>query len=88
MPDLRLAGCSPEPLAHYLKALGVLRLVSEQADPDARGFWDGDIFVLRTSLDEPALLSFFAERYAPTPLLSPWNGGSGFPSCRASSGQC
>lgn len=78
MPDLRLAGCSPEPLAHYLKALGVLRLVSEQADPDARGFWDGDTFVLRSSLDEPALLAFFTDRYAPTPLLSPWNGGSGF----------
>ncbi len=78
MPDLRLEGCSPEPLAHYLKALGVLRLVSEQADPLARGFWDGDTFVLRSNLDEPALLAFFADRYVPTPLISPWNGGSGF----------
>lgn len=78
MPDLRLEGCSPEPLAHYLKALGVLRLVSEQADPDARGRWDGDTFVLRSRLDADALLEFFADRYAPTPLISPWNGGSGF----------
>jgi len=78
MPDLRLEGCSPEPLAHYLKALGVLRLVSEQADPHARGFWDGDTFVLRSRLGEPALLEFFTSRYTPTPLLSPWNGGSGF----------
>lgn len=78
MPDLRLEGCSPEPLAHYLKALGILRLVSEQADPDARGFWDGDTFVLRSRLDAATLLEFFADKYAPTPLISPWNGGSGF----------
>lgn len=78
MPDLRLEGCSPEPLAHYLKALGILRLVSEQIAPDARGCWDGDTFVLRSRLDAAALLAFFADRYAPTPLISPWNGGSGF----------
>ena len=28
----KLEGCRPQPLAGYLKALGVLRLVSEQAD--------------------------------------------------------
>lgn len=28
-----LSGCAPVPIAHYLKALGVLRLVAEQADP-------------------------------------------------------
>jgi len=78
VPDLRLEGCSPEPLAHYLKALGVLRLVSEQVDPHARGYWDGECFCLRSTLGAPALLDFFASRYAPTPLLSPWNGGSGF----------
>ena len=32
-----LKGCSPAPLANYLKALGVLRLVAEQADLNARG---------------------------------------------------
>lgn len=73
-----LRGCRPTPLAHYLKALAVLRLVSEQADRDARGFWRNDVFHLATSLDEEALLRFFAEHYAPTPILSPWNGGSGF----------
>ena len=74
----RLAGCAPAPLAHYLKALAVLRLVSEQADPSARGWWRDEVFHLATALDEGALLSFFAARYAPTPILSPWNGGSGF----------
>lgn len=73
-----LRGCAPTPLAHYLKALAVLRLVSEQADPSARAWWKDDMFYLATQLDEGALLAFFCERYAPTPVLSPWNGGSGF----------
>lgn len=73
-----LRGCAPAPLAHYLKALAVLRLVSEQADPTARAWWKDDVFYLATELDEDALLAFFCERYAPTPVLSPWNGGSGF----------
>ena len=33
---LFLSGCTPEPLMGYLKALGVFRLVSEQADPNCR----------------------------------------------------
>ena len=34
-----LYGCSPQPLALYLKAIGILCLVAEQVDPDARGWW-------------------------------------------------
>lgn len=78
MPDLILHGCRPEPLAHYLKALGLLRLVAEQADPHARGSWRGDTFVLRTTLSEADLVEFFLNHYTPTPILAPWNGGSGF----------
>lgn len=73
-----LEGCRPVPLAHYLKGLGILRLVGEQADDGARGFWRRDRFVLRTDLDRPALERFFLEDYAPTPIVAPWNGGSGF----------
>ena len=75
---LELAGCAPIPLAHYLKALGVLRLVSEQVDPQAQGWWEGDTFRLRSKLGREGLIKFFLERYAPTPLVAPWNGGSGF----------
>lgn len=78
MNRIPLPGCAPIPLAHYLKALGVLRLVSEQADPNAAGCWDRDIFILHSRLDRQALLEFFLHRYVPTPILSPWNGGSGF----------
>jgi len=74
----RLTGCAPIPLAHYLKALGILRLIAEQADPTAQGWWAGDVFHLRTTLDEPALCRFFLEDYQPTPLVGPWGARSGF----------
>lgn len=78
MPELQLPGCTPEPLMSYLKALGVFRLVAEQADPDARGAWAGGTFVLQSKLDRAGLTRFFTEDYRPTPILAPWNGGSGF----------
>jgi CRISPR-associated protein Csx17 len=73
-----ITGCAPTPLAHYLKALGVLRIVAEQADPDARGWWQDEHFCLLTALDRAAVETFFLERYAPTAVVSPWNRGSGF----------
>ncbi|MDD2463569.1 MAG: type I-U CRISPR-associated protein Csx17 [Desulfobulbus sp.] len=73
-----LTGCSPTPLAHYLKALGILRLVSEQADPLARGAWRDEAFTLATKLSADELAEFFLTKYQPTPLVSPWNRGSGF----------
>jgi CRISPR-associated protein Csx17 len=65
-------------LANYLKALGILRLVGEQADPQARGWWDGERFCLLSKLSKEELEAFFLEQYEPTPLLSPWNKGCGF----------
>lgn len=73
-----LRGCAPTPLAHYLKALGVLRLVAEQADPQARGWWEGERFFLASHLDIDALEAFFLNDYKPSPLVAPWNGASGF----------
>ncbi len=73
-----LNGCAPVPLANYLKALGVLRLVAEQADPNARGWWENDRFHLLSTLSREELETFFLERYEPTPIIAPWNGGSGF----------
>lgn len=76
--DLELPGCTPEPLMAYLKALGILRLVSEQADPDARGWWRNDTFWLRTTLDRDGLVRFFLEEYKPTPIVVPWTGSDFF----------
>ena len=84
--EIPLVGCSPTPLASYLKALGVLRLTASPtsrasgiaADPAVRGYWRNECFHLHTSLDHEALMRFFLEDYAPTPIIAPWNGGSGF----------
>ncbi|MBF0613054.1 MAG: type I-U CRISPR-associated protein Csx17, partial [Magnetococcales bacterium] len=75
---LTLAGCAPVPLSHYLKALGILRLVAEQVDENAQGWWQGQHFVLKSTLDRQGLCQFFLEDYVPTPVIAPWNGGSGF----------
>lgn len=76
--DVELRGCAPEPLMAYLKALGILRLVAEQDDADARGWWKSEVFFLRSRRDSNALVSFFLENYRPTPIVAPWAGGSGF----------
>ena len=44
----------------------------------ARGWWDPECFCLETVLDQDALVKFLMEQYTPTPILAPWNGGSGF----------
>lgn len=75
---VHLQGCRPTPLASYLKALAIHRLVAEQKDPEARGWWQGEHFVLESWLDEEGLKRFFLEEYQPTPIIAPWNGGSGF----------
>jgi CRISPR-associated protein Csx17 len=74
----RLSGCAPAPLARYLKALGIFRLVTQQADPEARGHWRSDDFFLDTSLSRRELLDFFVEDYRPSPLIVPWSGSNYF----------
>ena len=73
-----LAGCQPTPLASYLKALGVLRLVAQQCDPETRGRWTRAGFELSTRLTADELTTFFTRDYHPTPIVAPWNGGSGY----------
>jgi CRISPR-associated protein Csx17 len=74
---LELTGCPFQPLAAYLKALAVLRLTTQE-DESARGFWNTRNFVLESNFDREGLVQFFLTRYRPTPVLAPWNGGSGF----------
>jgi CRISPR-associated protein Csx17 len=73
-----LMGLKPDVLATYLAALGVIRLLAEQKDRHARGFWRDEHFVLVTTLDWEAVQRFFQEDYRPTPILAPWNLESGF----------
>jgi CRISPR-associated protein Csx17 len=86
--SIELSGCAPIPLASYLKALGVLRLVSEQVDKEAQAWWNGDAFWLRSNLDPEGLIEFFLEKYEPTPIVVPWSGADFFqvnrtPDCAA-----
>lgn len=78
MSRISLPGCRTEPLAGYLKGLAVLRLVAQQKDADAKGWWADDCFGIESSLDQESLIDFFVREYSPTPVLAPWNGGSGF----------
>ena len=83
---IRLDGCRATPLASYLKALGMLRLISSPsnhtsgraADSQARGWWENGCFHLATRLEPEALIRFFLDDYAPSAIIAPWNGGSGF----------
>lgn len=83
---LPLQGCGSRPLSAYLKSLGVLRLIQSPsssvsghaADPNARGYWGRASFALHTYLDRESLERFFLYDYCPTPIIAPWNGGSGF----------
>jgi CRISPR-associated protein Csx17 len=78
MPTVKLDACTSTPFGSYLKSLGILRLVAEQADSAARGWWEGDVFNLESKLSREDLLQFFLNQYQPTPIVAPWNGGSGF----------
>jgi CRISPR-associated protein Csx17 len=75
MNQIPLSGCSVAPLDSYLKALGILRLLAEQApEARARGFWRNDSFVLETEWTQEQILDFFLNQYAPTPVIAPWKG--------------
>ena len=79
-------GCSSKPLLSYLKALGILRLVSSPennvnevaADSHIRGWWVNQQFHINTSLNSEELVDFFLYDYSPSAVTTPWNGGSGF----------
>jgi CRISPR-associated protein Csx17 len=71
-----LRGLRSTPLASYLAGLGLTRLLGEQADPDLTAMWTDDGLVIDTTVEDIA--SWLADRYVPTPVLSPWNEGSGF----------
>jgi CRISPR-associated protein Csx17 len=79
MTIIQLHGCTPTPLASYLKGLGVFRILSQQRpDTEPRAFWKDNCLHLSSTLDATALKDFFLKDYSPSPLVSPWNGASGF----------
>lgn len=75
---LRIPGTAPGSLLGYLVGLGLLRVVARQEDREARACWRDGALELHTELDAEGLERFLLERWAPAPVVSPWNGGSGF----------
>jgi CRISPR-associated protein Csx17 len=53
-------------------------LASQAPEARVRGYWKNDVFVLETEWTRAEILDFFLNHYAPTPVIAPWNGGSGF----------
>ncbi len=78
MKPIILKGCTQEPLMGYLKALGVLRIIAKQKDPDVRGCWRDGLFAISTNLTNEEITNFFLISYKPTPVIVPWSGGDYF----------
>ena len=72
------AGLQAQSLGGYMSALGVLRVCSElAAGCSIRCRWLEHGFEL-SGLSESEVISLIAKHYCPTPIVSPWAGGSGF----------
>ena len=63
-------------LLSYLAALGTFRVLASQKDKAARMHWDSDTPVIATTLTQEDFADFFLKEYAPSPIISPWNGGN------------
>lgn len=73
---LALPGLPPQAFSRYLAGLGLVRVLATQADPELEAWWDGGVLVIDTVV--PDLAEWLVTSYRPTPVISPWNGGSGF----------
>lgn len=71
-----LPGLRSEPLARYLAGLGLIKVLGRHRGSDVTVAWTADGLVVRTTV--PDLADWLANEYVPTPVLSPWNNGSGF----------
>jgi CRISPR-associated protein Csx17 len=75
---LRISGATPRTLLGYLVGLGLLRIVARQTDPAVRACWRDNALELHAAFDASGLERFLLDRWVPAPVVSPWNGGSGF----------
>jgi CRISPR-associated protein Csx17 len=75
---LALGGCTAVTLSGYLQALGLLRVLACQEDPGTHLHWERHTAVLTTTLTAGQLGAWLTDGYAPSPVISPWNAGSGF----------
>ncbi|MFR9724011.1 type I-U CRISPR-associated protein Csx17 [Streptomyces sp. MS19] len=73
-----LLGLEAVSLADYLSAVGLLRAVACQHDPGATLAWRRGVPVLDSALTADDLPRWLSREFVPSPLVSPWNAGSGF----------
>ncbi|MGB3293410.1 MAG: type I-U CRISPR-associated protein Csx17 [Phormidesmis sp.] len=66
-------GCGLEPIADYLKALGLLRVL-----PHSKGWWQNGEFWIEGDRPPDEVIDYLTEQASVTPLFNPWNGDSGF----------
>lgn len=74
----RMDGCRISPLSSYLKALGVIKIIGEQIDRNAKFFWTNQIFYVESEFSKEYILDFIINKYSPSPIMDPWNKGSLF----------
>jgi CRISPR-associated protein Csx17 len=74
---IELPGLHADPVQSYLAALGVLRSVAEQVDGSAALSYQPTGFQLHSKFSLDDLVTFFTTEWSPTPIVSPWNKGSG-----------
>ena len=77
---VELAGCGVHTMMHYLKALGILKILSEQKYKGIQSKWKNSKFYISAeeNISKNDLVSFFQNQYVPTPMVTPWNRRSGF----------
>jgi CRISPR-associated protein Csx17 len=75
-----LGGCTPEPLSHYLKGLGILRILTEQEkDPHCSIYWQNEQLILISQLTPDELQHFLLWDYQPSYELSNYHLGMAVP---------
>lgn len=72
-----LGGLQPQPLAGYLAALGILRVLGTQSGQAIKAAFLPDGFLVE-GVDRDELLELLLDRWEPSPVLTPWNNASGF----------
>lgn len=78
MNTILFSGCTSTPLANYLKSNGLLRVMTQQFSGQIKGRWSSECFIIEGDLTKDSIIDFFLKSYSPSPIVAPWNGGSGF----------
>ena len=78
MNDFSFEGCNNTNFGSYLKGLGIFRILGKKYD-EVKAYWRDNILHLFLPFDSnDEITDFFLDKYEPTPIVSPWNNGSGF----------